>query len=125
MPTRERLPAERRAINARLTIMAGCDEYEYDLTVGYYPDGRMGELFIRTRDPAAAVYDALATAISIALQHGAAFDSIRKHLEFQGNAGPAGLACDEAAWKSKVSSPLDMIAKWVGDHQQLGGSNET
>jgi len=124
MPTRERLPAERRAINAKLTILAGSNEYEYDLTVGYYPDGRLAELFIRTKDPAAAVYDALATAISIALQHGAPFDAIRKHLEYQGNTGPAGMACDEAAWKSKVSSPLDMIAKWVGDHQQFGNQQE-
>jgi len=123
MPERERLPAERKAINARLTIMAGSDEFEYDLTVGYYPDGRIAEIFIRTQDPAAAVYDALACTISIALQHGSPFDSIRKHLEFQGNAGPSGMACDEAAWKSKVSSPLDMIAKWVGDHQQLGGED--
>jgi hypothetical protein len=120
MSTRDRLPAERRAINARLVIMDGVGEYEYDLTVGYYPDGRLGELFIRTCDPAAAVYDALATAISIALQHGAPFDCIRKHLEFQRGSGPSGMACDETAWRSKVSSPLDMIAKWVGDHQEIG-----
>ena len=111
------------AINVTLTIMAGNDEFEYDLTVGYYPDGRIAEIFIRTQDPAAAVYDALAASISIGLQHGAPFDSFRKHLEFQGNAGPAGMACDKSAWRSKVSSPLDMIAKWVGDHQTFGGQD--
>jgi hypothetical protein len=124
MPERERLPAERRAINARLTIVAGSHDYDYDLTVGYYDDGRLGEIFVRTQDPAAAVYDALAMAISVGLQHGATFDSYRKHLEFQ-SGGPAGNACDQGEWTSTVSSPLDMIAKWVGDHQQIGSINET
>lgn len=119
MPDRERLPAERRAINVRLTIIAASNDFSYDLTAGYYDDGRLGELFVRTKDPAAAVYDALAMAISVGLQHGASFDSFRKHLEFQAG-GPAGNACDQGHWTSRVSSPLDMIAKWVGDHQQIG-----
>ncbi|MCP4573318.1 MAG: hypothetical protein GY838_13265 [bacterium] len=123
MPERERLPAERRAINARLTIVDGSQDYDYDLTAGYYDDGRIGELFVRTRDPAAAVYDAMAMAISIGLQHGATFDSFRKHLEFQAG-GPAGKACDQGRWVSTVSSPLDMIAKWVGKHQKIGATDE-
>lgn len=123
MAKRERLPAERQALNARLTIMDGGTDFQFDLTVGYYPDGRIGEIFIRTKDPAAAVYDALATAISIGLQHGAPFDSFRKHLEFQRGGGPIGMASDGAAWRSKVSSPLDMIAKWVGDHLTIGGDD--
>jgi ribonucleoside-diphosphate reductase alpha chain len=66
---RERLPDERQSITHKFSI-AGHEGY---ITVGLYPDGRAGELFITMSKEGSTIsglMDSFATGISIALQYG-------------------------------------------------------
>jgi len=72
----------------------------YVATAGFYPDGRLGEIFIRSQK-ANSTADALgsdaAIAFSLAVQHGADAEAIRRALcrDAQGRAsGPLGAALD-------------------------------
>jgi ribonucleoside-diphosphate reductase alpha chain len=76
MPERERLPDLRNSITRRFHIPRS-DNQHGDLkmwvTVGLYPDGRPGEIFI-TADSAGSMargaLDAVAMMVSLALQYG-------------------------------------------------------
>src|SRR6202012_4885393 len=66
---RHRLPDERVGLIYHFSI-AGHEGY---LTVGLYPNGQPGEIFIRMAKEGSTVsglMDSFATAISLALQHG-------------------------------------------------------
>src|SRR4029453_18569752 len=67
-PHRRRLPAERSAVTHKFDI-AGHEGY---ITVGLYPDGQPGEIFLKMAKEGSTVsglMDTLATTISVALQH--------------------------------------------------------
>ena len=76
---RERLPNRRFATT--FDIVAGA--LRYTTTVGYYPDGRIGEIFLDASkagsDADSAARDSAITA-SIAMQFGANIETIRKAL---------------------------------------------
>jgi ribonucleoside-diphosphate reductase alpha chain len=66
---RHRLPAERASVTHKFSL-AGHEGY---ITVGLYPNGQPGEIFIRMAKEGSTVsglMDSFATAISLALQHG-------------------------------------------------------
>ncbi|MCP4660906.1 MAG: vitamin B12-dependent ribonucleotide reductase, partial [bacterium] len=66
---RRRLPDERQAITHKFSI----NEHEGYITVGLYPDGQPGEIFIvmaKEGSTISGLVDSFATAISIALQYG-------------------------------------------------------
>ena len=66
---RHRLPAERASVTHKFVI-AGHEGY---ITVGLYPNGSPGEIFLRMTKEGSAVsglLDSFATAVSLALQHG-------------------------------------------------------
>ncbi|MBD3235583.1 MAG: vitamin B12-dependent ribonucleotide reductase [Candidatus Eisenbacteria bacterium] len=68
-PVRSRLPEERESITHKFVIGA----HEGYITVGLYPDGSPGELFIvmaKEGTVVSGLCDAFATAISLALQYG-------------------------------------------------------
>jgi ribonucleoside-diphosphate reductase alpha chain len=68
-PTRRRLPDEREAIVHHFNVGG----YEGYLTIGFYEDGRPGEIFIITAKEGSTVsglMDCFATAVSLALQYG-------------------------------------------------------
>ena len=68
IPTRERLPDEREAKTLCLTIGG----HKCYLTYGVYPDGRLGELFLKMAKEGSTVSgfaDALAMAVSVGLQY--------------------------------------------------------
>ena len=95
-PGRNRLP-NRRACE---TIAFARDGSQYQMTVGYFPDGRIGEVFLNA-DRSDSLLDVMASdaaiAVSLALQHGAPLDEIRHALkrDARGNAaGPIGAALD-------------------------------
>jgi hypothetical protein len=73
---RERLPNRRLAISTDFER----DGASFELTAGYYPDGRPGELFL-SADRANSLLDFLmsdaAILASIALQYGASLDELR------------------------------------------------
>jgi hypothetical protein len=93
---RERLPNRRLAETFELEVHG----LKYTATVGRFPDGRVGELFLSNhKSNSAADTNArdAAIAFSFAIQHGADPEAIRKALsrDTQGRAsGPLGRALD-------------------------------
>jgi ribonucleoside-diphosphate reductase alpha chain len=68
-PHRQRLPVERDAITHKFDI-AGHEGY---ITVGLYPDGQPGEIFLKMAKEGSTVsglMDSFATTVSVALQYG-------------------------------------------------------
>lgn len=99
---RERLPNRRQSE----TFSLECAGLSYVATVSRFEDGRIGEIFLsnhKTNSAAdTAARDAAITA-SIALQHGADLETIRKALcrDARGDAsGPLGVALDLLARQS-------------------------
>jgi ribonucleoside-diphosphate reductase alpha chain len=126
-PPRYRLPDERSGRTSTLVIHSGDKVHSYDVTVGYYPDGEIGELFVRQEregGTVGALLDAVATAISIGLQYGIpwkVFASKFAHTTF----APRGITDDEDHTLRFVSSPLDYLARYVSSRQRSnGGENE-
>jgi hypothetical protein len=87
---RHRLPGRRRGETFEFHH-AG---HDYTLTVGFYRAGRIGEVFLNAHksggDLEAVARDA-AIVVSIALQHGADLDTLRRALTRDGNGAPATL----------------------------------
>ena len=108
-PARERLPDERKAITHHFSV-AGHDGY---VTVGLYPDGRVGEIFFRVTKEGSTVnglMDSLGISMSMALQHGVPLkDLVRKlaHLRFE----PAGMTNNPKIRFAK--SIPDYVARWL------------
>ncbi len=108
-PTRERLPDEREALTHHFSV-GGHDGY---VTVGLYPDGRVGEVFFRVTKEGSTVnglMDSLGISMSMALQHGVPLkDLVRKlaHLRFE----PAG-ATNNPKIRFAKSIP-DYVARWL------------
>jgi ribonucleoside-diphosphate reductase alpha chain len=97
---RERLPDRRRSETFDFDVPVGTTVLHYTATVGYYPDGRIGELFLnnhKSNSTADTNARDAAIAFSFAVQHGAEIEDIRKALcrESDGRAsGPLGAALD-------------------------------
>lgn len=96
IPARNRLPNRRSAVSTSFER----DGASFAMTAGYYPDGRLGELFLNS-DRANSLLDFLmsdaAILASIALQYGAPIDEIRHALkrDVRGQAAsPIGSALD-------------------------------
>lgn len=87
-PLRRRLPDERASITHKFNV-GGHEGY---LTIGLYPDGTPGEIFLRMAKEGSTIsglMDSFATAVSLALQYGVPLkDLVNKfsHLRFE----PAG-----------------------------------
>jgi hypothetical protein len=96
---RERLPNRRLGETFELEIGG----LRYTCTIGRYPDGRVGEIFLNNhKSNSAADTNARDSAIvcSIALQCGADIETIRKALSRDANgqaSGPLGEALDRLA----------------------------
>ena len=109
-PHRRRLPAERTAVTHKFDI-AGHEGY---ITVGLYPDGTPGEIFLKMAKEGSTVsglMDTLATTISVALQYGVPLkDLVNKfsHVRFE----PAGFTGNPEIPIAK--SIVDYIFRWLG-----------
>jgi hypothetical protein len=95
-PRRDRLPNRRAAE----TIAFERDRSQYEMTVGYYPDGRVGEVFLNA-DRADSLLDVLtsdaAILASLALQYGCPLEAITHALKRDARgvaASPIGAAMD-------------------------------
>jgi len=92
VPTRHRLPHERSSRTVGFEV-GGCKGF---LTAGEYPDGRLGEVFIKTAKQGSTlsgIMDSFAMAISHALQYGvplATFVETYQGMKFE----PAGMTND-------------------------------
>jgi ribonucleoside-diphosphate reductase alpha chain len=106
---RHRLPEERASITHKFSI-AGHEGY---ITVGLYPNGQPGEIFIRMAKEGSTVsgmMDSFATAISLALQHGVPLRVLCEkfaHTRFE----PSGWTGNEQIGYAK--SLMDYIFRWL------------
>lgn len=108
-PKRLRLSDERPAITHKFTI----NTHEGYLTVGFYPDGRPGELFVRMAKEGSTLgglMDAWATMMSIALQYGVPLEVMTTKLKGT-RYEPAGFTGDPDV--RTASSITDYIAQWL------------
>ncbi len=106
---RHRLPEERPSLTHKFGI-AGHEGY---ITVGLYPNGQPGEIFIKMAKEGSTVsglMDAFATAISLSLQHGVPLKVLCEkfsHLRFE----PSGWTGNEQIGFAK--SIMDYIFRWL------------
>ncbi len=106
---RHRLPAER----ASITHKFGIGGHEGYITVGLYPNGQPGEIFIRMAKEGSTIsglMDSFATAISMALQHGVPLKVLVEkfaHTRFE----PSGWTGNEELGYAK--SIMDYIFRWM------------
>jgi ribonucleoside-diphosphate reductase alpha chain len=109
-PRRERLPHTRKSLTHKFDIQG----HEGYINVGFYPDGRPGELFITMAKEGSTIgglMDVLGTAISIGLQYGVPLDVfVNKfaHSRFE----PAGFTRNPDIPIAK--SIADYIFRWLG-----------
>src|SRR4051812_4085007 len=109
-PHRRRLPAERTAVTHKFDI-SGHEGY---ITVGLYPDGQPGEIFLKMAKEGSTIsglMDTLATSVSLALQYGVPLkDVVNKfaHVRFE----PSGFTGNSEIPIAK--SLVDYIFRWVG-----------
>src|SRR4051812_24120186 len=106
---RHRLPEERASLTHKFAI-AGHEGY---ITVGLYPNGQPGEIFIKMAKEGSTVsglMDTFATAISLALQHGVPLRVLCEkfaHTRFE----PSGWTGNEQIGYAK--SLMDYIFRWL------------
>ena len=106
---RHRLPDERAAIIHHFSI-AGHEGY---LTVGLYPNGKPGEIFIRmakAESTIAGLMESFGTVVSVALQHGVPLQvlvSKLSHTRFE----PSGWTGNEQLGYAK--SIMDYLFRWL------------
>jgi hypothetical protein len=97
MSARNRLPNRRSAV----TTAFERDGARFEMTAGFYPDGRLGEIFLnadRANSPLDFLMSDAAILASLALQYGAPLDEIRHALkrDVRGEAtSPIGTALDK------------------------------
>jgi ribonucleoside-diphosphate reductase alpha chain len=106
---RHRLPEERASITHKFSV-GGHEGY---VTVGLYPTGQVGEIFIKMAKEGSTVsgmMDAFATSISLALQHGVPLKVLCEkfaHTRFE----PSGWTGNEQIGYAK--SLMDYIFRWL------------
>ena len=109
-PRRERLPDTRQSITHKFNIVG----HEGYITVGLYPDGRPGELFIvmaKEGSTVGGLMDSFGTATSICLQYGVPLEVLVNkfsHTRFE----PMGFTTDPDIRIAK--SVIDYIFRWLG-----------
>ncbi len=119
MLNRETLPGTRGAITKAFKLPYRQEDGTVTImklyfTVGRYDDGRIGEVFIkadRSGSLANGALDAVATMMSIALQHGVPLHTMLDKLRgtrFE----PQGSTGGDKDFPS-TTSPLDLLAKWL------------
>lgn len=121
---REKLPVERASVTHKFSV-GGHEGY---MTVGMYPDGRPGEIFIKMSKEGSTlsgVMDGLALTLSIGLQYGVPMKVLVDKLvntRFE----PSGITANPNI--RFATSVLDYIARWLGgrfissDYLKLNGA---
>ena len=116
VPARFRLPDERQSLTHRFRL----EDFKGCLTIGFYPDGRVGEIFIEAEKQGSTIrgmLGAFAKAVSIGLQYGIPiehFSQSFKHLRFT----PEGYTDNKDV--HRASSITDYIFKYL-DHRLTDG----
>jgi hypothetical protein len=111
--TRVRLP-DRRAAE---TVELEHGGQRFTVTIGFYPDGRPGEVFTHGARSGSTLDALLADAcvVSCLIQHGAEPRDLAASMGRLGNAAPA----------SVIGAVLDLVAAANADRQQASGAEAT
>lgn len=118
IPTRERLPSERKSITRTFRLAykhsdGRPDMMRFYFTAGCYDDGRVGEVFVKADKIgtlASGALDAVCIMMSMLLQHGVPLAEILpklRHTRFD----PSGFTKDPDI--PSCSSALDLLAAWL------------
>ncbi len=106
---RHRLPAERASVTHKFVIA----DHEGYITVGLYPNGSPGEIFLRMTKEGSAVaglLDSFAMAVSLALQHGVPVRLLAEQFA-ETRFEPAGLTANEQI--PYALSIMDYLFRWI------------
>ncbi len=106
---RHRLSAERASVTHKFVI-AGHEGY---ITVGLYPNGSPGEIFLRMTKEGSAVaglLDSFATAVSLALQHGVPVRLLARQFG-ETRFEPSGVTANEQI--PYALSIMDYLFRWI------------
>jgi ribonucleoside-diphosphate reductase alpha chain len=118
-PRRERLPDTRQSITHKFSI-SGHEGY---ITVGLYPDGRPGELFITMAKEGSTIgglMDGIGTLTSLALQYGVPLEALARkfaHVRFE----PSGFTKNPEI--RNAASITDYVFRWMA-HTFIPGFRE-
>jgi ribonucleoside-diphosphate reductase alpha chain len=107
--TRQPLPSVRSAITHKFSV-AGHEGY---ITVGLYPDGRPGEVFVQIAKEGSTIsglLDSWAITLSIALQHGVPLEAIVDKLAYM-RFEPAGMTGNSDI--PMAHSLIDYLCRWL------------
>jgi ribonucleoside-diphosphate reductase alpha chain len=118
-PRRERLPDTRKSVTHKFRV----GTHEVYATVGFYEDGRPGELFLnmaKEGSTLSGMADSYATAVSIMLQYGVPLkDIVRKYMYTRFE--PSGWTGDSRV--GLATSIVDAVVRWMG-HQFLNNDEK-
>ena len=110
MAIRHKLPEERHSFTHKFSI-GGHEGY---ITVGLYPDGTPGEIFVRMAKEGsviAGLMDSFATGVSLALQHGVPLQTLVE--KFKGTRfEPSGFTGNQEI--PIATSIMDYLFRWLG-----------
>lgn len=131
-PERERLPADRKSLTHKFTIIGCFEDYivagesssgeplyrlvkrdlDAYLTIGMYDDGRPGEIFLKIgkHGDFFRIYDAMCIAVSVGLQYGIPIDIFLdkfEHTRFQ----PSGITSNAEIPIAK--SIVDYVSRFI------------
>lgn len=110
MSVRVPLPKERESKTTSFTV----NGVKMFITAGMYPDGRLGEVFVKGAGPEGSTMHALvsgfATLLSISLQYGAPLDTLARKFH-DTNFEPNGPTDHEVL--GEVQSLYDGLFKWL------------
>lgn len=113
-PRRKRLEKERLGSTVKLEVSAPEGTYDLYVTANVYPDGRVGEVFIRGAGKEGStmhgMIQAFATMLSIALQHGADLGLICRKIH-RGKYDPCGSVNHPEI--GHADSLPDAVVKWL------------
>jgi len=104
--SRERLPDRRQGVAFKIKRFAGL-RASYHVTMGYFPDGRLGEVFIATNQAGSAMESLardVAILMSLGLQHGCPISLMRDALTRESNGDPSTIAGAVADAISKMEN---------------------
>jgi len=110
---RERLPATRKSVTHKVTFHTEAGVVKFFFTVGFYKNGRPGELFLHMDEGGSTLdgfADAWSIAVSMCLQSGVALENLVEKFSFQ-DFEPKGFT-DNPEIRS-ARSVVDYVIRWV------------
>lgn len=114
---RERLPDDRKSVTRKFDVQMGEGQapLRVYIVAGRYPDGRIGEVFLKCDKQGtllSGAFDAVALSISVGLQYGIPLEVfVAKFIGARFE--PAGFTGDKKY--PMCTSVLDLVARWLKD----------